>query len=118
MSEQPATTQPAATVDFHVVQSHDFKTSYASGIYSSVTPGGLINLSFYVDRLPLPDLMTFFVENNTLGPEKARSARNGIVREVQQGVLLDMQTVKNVINSLQTMMTAFEASNQHESANN
>lgn len=109
--------QPAATVDFHIIQSQDFKTFYANGVFSSIAPSGLVNLNFYIDRLPLPDLMTYAIENNMLGPEKARSIRNGIVREVQQGALLDIQTVKNVISSLQALITAYEASTVRESAN-
>lgn len=109
--------QPEATIDFHFIQSQDFRTLYASGVYSSITPNGLINLNFYIDRQPLPDLMTFSIDNNMLGPEKARSIRNGIVREVQQGALLDMQTVKNVVKSLQMLIAAYEASTAHESAN-
>jgi len=100
--------QPAATVDIHLTQSQDFKTSYASGLYSSISPGGFVNLNFYIDRQALPDLVTYSIVNNSLGPEIARSMRGGIVRELQRGVLLDINTVKNVMGALQAMISAYE----------
>lgn len=103
--------QPAATIDFHVIQSHDFKTLYASGLYSSTTLNGLVNLNFFIDRQPLPDLMTYSIDNNVLGNEKTRIIRSGIVREVQQGVVMDIQTAKNVITLLTSLIATHEQNN-------
>lgn len=97
-------------VDFHVQQSTDFKTNLATGCYASLTPNGLINLSFYIDRLPIPDLVTYTVENNKLGPEKSSSIRKGFIRELQQGIILDVQTAKNLLSGLQQIIRMQEES--------
>lgn len=89
------------TLDFHHIKSPDFKTGYASGLFANLTPNGLINLTFYIDRNPIPDLISFNIEDGKLGQESNKITRKGIVREVQHGVLVDVNTLKNVITVLE-----------------
>ena len=100
--------QPPVVLNYHVLQSPDFKTAFATGTYASITPGGLINLSFYLDRHPLPDLVTRTVENNVFGPENPSSIRNGIIRELQQGIILDIQAAQGLIAGLLQLVKIHE----------
>lgn len=48
------------------------------------------------------------VENNRLGPEKSSSIRKGLIREFQQGILLDIQSAKGLISGLQQTVKIHE----------
>lgn len=97
------------TVDFHYIKNSDFKTVLADGTISSLTPAGYINLNFYLERFPIPDTITRKVKDGIVGEEIGQiSNRNGIIREVNVGVVLDIETAKGVAKSLNELISKFD----------
>ena len=86
----------------HYIKTGDFKTVLGSGIYGGLTNTGQINMNFFTDRAPIPTKITFDIDpdnGNILG-ELEREIKEGIIREVHFGVLLDVDTAKSIVSWL------------------
>jgi hypothetical protein len=102
--------QTKDSLDFHHVESAGFRTTYASGVVASLSLNGMVNLTFYIDRAPTPDLITYKIDGNKIGAETNRIVRSGVLRELQQGILVDVQTATNIIKVLQQMIDMHKSS--------
>ena len=80
-------------VRFHYLKSNAYRVIHVDGILGGPTPTGLLHFSFYTERLPIPTL----VEHATtdvgggrvkLGDEIRREGKEGIVRDVEVGVIM------------------------------
>ena len=83
----------------HYLKNNDFKTVQGNGVFGGITNNGQINMSFYTDRAPIPKKITLDVDPDSgaiLG-EIERDCKEGIIREVHFGVLLDRETAKSIV---------------------
>lgn len=81
----------------------------STGVYGALGNNGLINANFFVDRavIPISESIEIDESGKILGsptPEKDGDA----VREVQFGLLLDINTAKIVANWLNDRIKEFE----------
>jgi hypothetical protein len=96
--------------DTHYLKNNDFKTVQGNGVFGGLTNNGQINMSFYTDRAPIPKTVTLDVDPDTgaiLG-ELGRESKEGIVREVHFGVLLDKETAKGIVEWLNEKIETLE----------
>lgn len=93
------------TFGFHYQKNPDFKTVYTSGVVGGINVQGLINMNFFVDRPPIPQKVTYDVveqENKpVIGQQTNIDVKDGAIREVQVGLLLDIHTAQSIINWLE-----------------
>jgi hypothetical protein len=89
------------TLDFNYVKSNTFREVACDGIVGGATPQNKIWLSFYTERFPIPRIVRHkIVETNipnefALDPNvepQSIDARSGIVRTVEFGVFLSVET--------------------------
>ncbi len=84
--------------DVHFLKNSDFRTSFASGVFGGLTPQGLINCNFYIDRAPLPNRITYQVTppHAQLNRENEfeREGKKGIIREVPFGIIIDVNALR------------------------
>lgn len=100
----------------HFIKGSDFKTVQGSGVFGGLTSSGQINMNFFTDRAPIPTRIVLDVDPNTgkvLG-EKERETKNGIVREVHFGVLMDINTAKSTVEWLSEKIKQFEEANNQK----
>ena len=87
-------------ITFHLIKSNFFRVVHADGAWGGVTPRGFIEVNFYSERQPIPRSLTHSVnlESGTLGAEirEARVTKEGPVREVEVGVIMDLQCARSV----------------------
>jgi hypothetical protein len=97
-------------VDTHYVKDHEFRTSYATGVFGGITPNGLIDANFYSERIPIPKRITFKVDAETghILEETERDTKKGFVREVHCGVLIDVGLAKSMIQWLEERIKQIE----------
>ncbi len=96
----PDTTQLPSTVTFHYVKSNHFRVVHTSGVFGGLNPDGTLLLSIFSERAPLPDVTVQKVESTgQLGAEiiEARKASDGIVRELEVGLNMDIRTAKVMV---------------------
>jgi len=71
-----------------------YRVYFADGIFGGLTPKDELFMEFYVERLPTPDQMTYSVkEDGTLGDPVSSQGKTGLQRELQCGLVMNMDTV-------------------------
>lgn len=98
LSETAASGQPEESVAaFHMQKSNFFRVVHCDGVWCSETPGRMVQLMFYSERLPIPQ-QTFFKlnEDGTLGEElkEQRVIKQGYIREVEVSALMNRTTLQ------------------------
>ena len=104
-------------VDTHYIKNSQFQTFFSTGIFGGVTPNRFIDLNFYVDRGPIPKKITFEVdsESGNVTGELERDSKEGIIREVHCGVLIDVGLAKNMIEWLDEKIKQVEGTSTEKS---
>ncbi len=97
----PSEGQPSSTLPnqlrFDYIKGRFFRVIHADGVVGGVTPRLDIHIDFWNERFPIPKRVVHSVgADGTLGEElkTERKTRDAIVREVEAGVVLDLETAK------------------------
>lgn len=91
------------------IKAYDFKISLATGVFGGITANGLINANFFHERAVLPDSQIIEVDEKGVQQGKPVDEKEGdIMRELQTGILLDMNTTKVIIKWLEGKVREFE----------
>lgn len=93
-------------VEYHTTT--NFETRLTTGAYGGVTAQGLINVNFYIDRNAIPEKTAHEPDGQGLMQEVAKKGFEGVVREVHSGIIMDLNTAKNVVMWLQTHINHLE----------
>lgn len=97
------------SIQFHSIKSNGFRVVHGDGVWGGTTPRGYISMSFFSERHPIPgELIHKTKPNGTLDREIGQEAREGIIREVEVEVVVDLETAKSLIPWLQGHITALE----------
>src|SRR5438874_1780807 len=84
-------------VRFDYIKSNLFRVIHADGVVGGLTPRLDIHMDFWSERFPIPQRVVHtLTDDGTLGEElkTERLTREGIVREVEAGVVLDLEVAK------------------------
>ena len=102
-------------ITIHNIKSPFFRTVHADGLFGGVTPHGYIQMSFWNERAPIPQIIEHEIESNgTLGKEieASRIGKTGLVREVDVDVIMNLETAiavkKWLDEKITVLMTAVE----------
>lgn len=123
MVEESKSDEPK-TVKFHYLKSALFRVIHADGAFGGVTPSLDIFMGIYSQRPALPDITTHEITpNGMVGQEltEERIAKQGIVREMEAGVVLDLKSATAMrewldekIKMLSEAQRAVKEQQQHE----
>ena len=87
-------------VSFTYAKSNLFRVIHSDGVIGSLTPKNDLFISFYHERQPLPDKLIYEItEEGTLGKEKEDKrvvSTEGILREMEVGVVIDLNFARNL----------------------
>jgi hypothetical protein len=98
-------------VPFHYIKSNLFRVVHTDGALGSVTPAGLIFVGLYSERAPIPQVMLHEVtETGQIGIEHKdeRVSKKGIVREIEVGATMSVETATSFIAWLQEKIELVE----------
>jgi hypothetical protein len=96
---------------YHLLKSNSFRTIHADGVFGGVTPRLTIAATFFNERHPLPDQMVYEIkEDGTIGDEirAERISRDGIVRELEANLIMDVEFAKGLVAWLQAKIEFIE----------
>lgn len=86
----------------HYMKSNDFRTVFASGVIGGVTAQGKISMNVYLDRPPIP-VRSVLKPAEEVKPgvkvavkEDPVEGKSGIIREIQCGILMDLETAQSL----------------------
>lgn len=102
----------ASKIQFHYIKSHHFRVIHADGLLGSITPKDDVFVTFYNERSPLPDKVTFAVTpEGNLGSEIEAErvvVSDGVVREMEVGIVFDIDFARSFALWLTEMVQNFE----------
>jgi hypothetical protein len=78
-------------------KSHSFRVVHADGAYGGTSPRLQLFIAFYSERFPIPKVLTY--EASPAGAPldeivEARESKEGVIREVEVGVTMDINAAK------------------------
>ena len=97
------------SVEIHYLKANDFRVIHADGVWGGVAPRGYITMSVFSERNPIPRKMVFDVTpDGQLGPVTDRDSKEGIIREVEVEVVMDVPLAKSLVEWLKDKITFAE----------
>jgi hypothetical protein len=111
MSEEP---KKPNEIRFLFGKTRHHRAFRVSGAWASTTPGGEIQVSFFNDLRPMPNMTIHTVaESGDLGPEVSRDLEvNDVVREVDVTVVIDADTSARLVTLLTTLVKRLQSDSQ------
>ena len=98
-------------IHFHYIKASYFRVVHADGAHGGLTPRGNIHVNFYSERHPIPKMVVYSVnEDGSVGKEirEERIQRDGPVREVEVGVVMDRAVAKSLVTWLKEKIDFLE----------
>jgi hypothetical protein len=99
------------SVQFHYTKSNHFRVVHGDGVWGGATPKGTIAITFFSERVPIPRVLKHSINpDGGLGEEmkEGRDSLEGVVREVEVTVVLDVSVAKSLIPWLYSHIQALE----------
>lgn len=85
------------TLRIEYQKSQSFRVIHADGAYGGTSPHLQLFIAFYSERFPIPKVLTYEVSASG-APEREivaeRESKEGVIREVEVGVTLDINAAK------------------------
>lgn len=106
------------SVRFHYLKGNQYRNVFADGVIGGPTPSGKLHLSFYVERIPIPDQTASRVlSTGEIGEDipELKITREGMLRELEFGLMVDIEFAKKLrdwldrnIHQVETVTQAIE----------
>lgn len=81
----------AEEVQFFYEKSNHFRVVHADGVYGGITPMGYLHFALYNERHPIPKVSALPIsDGRPAGPEVVKEKKDGIFREVEVDVIMDI----------------------------
>ena len=90
---------------------------HVDGAFGGVTPQGLINLSLFAERVPIPKSSDFeILDDGKVGKliQNSTDSKKGILREYQAGIYMDLAVAKSLVTLLNLKIKDLETVIQQE----
>jgi len=98
-------------VKFHIPDNH--KLHFTTSVWGGINAKGMVEIHFLHDRPPLPKTSTDVIdENGNLLKSDIDTSGYGIVRTIQTGVVMDIDSAKSLLTWLQQKIETWELKNK------
>ena len=95
-------------IDIHYLKTLAYRSYHVDGIFGGITPKGKLYCELFIDRNVTPKKITHEVlPDSRVGKEIGREGKQGLVREVECGIILDIDTAISIRNWLDTKINDF-----------
>ena len=98
-------------IRFNYLKSAHFRVAHVDGVIGNITPKRQIFFAFYNERVSLPDFLVHNVkEDGSLGNiAKSETTSPGLVREMDMGFVIDIETAKSLSVWFSSMISQAES---------
>ncbi len=107
-------------ITFKYIFTYDYNPKYVNGAHGGVSPRGELVVNFYLERQPLPNAVSHEInQNGTIGAESSIEPGDlhaSLVRYVTTGVVLSLQTARDLHGWLGEKIRELEALEQARAA--
>lgn len=100
------------SVIIHNIKNADFRQAHVDGAHGNVTPNGHININFFSQRDAIPKGTEFKInEDGRMGAaiKDIEGSKDGIVREFQFGIYMDIKSSVNLKNFLEKKIEEYNS---------
>ncbi len=88
-------------IKFTYKKRNDNQVFYVDGLFGGLTPKGMLYIDLFQERMPTPKEIRFnLTDEGRLGEEIERNSIAGVVRDVQCGLVMNMDTALAIKNWL------------------
>jgi len=99
--------QTEVKVKFHIPDDH--KLHFVTSVWGGITSRGMLEIHFLHDRPPLPKRTTNKIDDSgVLVEQSSDTAGYSLVRSVQTGVVMDIESAREFLRWLQEKISAYE----------
>lgn len=106
----PDTTIPSS-VKFYFIKSNFFRVVHADGAIGGLTPSRQIFISVYNERAAIPKIIEMNISpDGHLGEEISREGKEGLVREMEMGIILNGHAAELLAETLLESVKALKES--------
>ncbi|HNW15264.1 MAG TPA: hypothetical protein PK560_00315 [bacterium] len=81
---------------FTYIKNSNFITHHVDGLHGGMTPRGHLVMNFFSERFPIPNTVTHKIADGVLGDELEKESKDGIIREVVCGVVINLESAKSI----------------------
>ena len=99
------------SVKYKYIFKDDYNPKYANGAHGGLTTRGEISVNFFYERPALPNEQIHSIKDGKIGPIISNDPIDNsatLVRVIENGVILNIQTAKQVVNWLQSKIDIIE----------
>lgn len=96
-------------IDINYIKTSDYRTFHVDGVFGGITPSGKMNLILFTQRGVIPQKVTREIsEEGFLGGRVAKEGKTGIVREIEAGLVMDLDIAKSLRDWIDDKLKTFE----------
>jgi hypothetical protein len=82
-------------IDFHYLRAPNYRSYHVDGMIGGPTPSGNIYIDLFLEKKPTPSRVKNKVTNNgEIGDEIERDSEDGFIREIECGLVMDINSAK------------------------
>lgn len=97
------------SIKTHYIKTNNYRSYHADGVFGGLTPNRKIYMEFFIQRAVTPKIIEYKVtEVGDIGDEIKREGKKGIVREIEAGVIMDIDVAKVLRNWLDQKIKLLE----------
>ena len=97
-------------IEFHYIKGPDFRIIHVDGAIGGLTTSGFLHIAFYCERAPIPTKITQKVNpDGTLGDVVEKVGKQGVVRQMENDIIVNEDTAKRIKVWLDGKLEEFES---------
>ncbi len=100
-------------LDFHYLKTPSFRSYHVDGALGGFTPSGDLYMELFVERYPTPQTVRYKLSpEGRLEGEISRTGKDGIIREVEAAIIMNMNTATTLRDWLDKRIKEFQTQNK------
>jgi len=108
------------SIKIHYQKNSSYREIHVDGCIGGITPRSLININFYAERFPIPKEEEFAITDNKIDFSNKfrinKDGKEGLIREVECGVYMDIKTATSLMNWLKLKIDEFNVINNESNS--
>ena len=97
------------SIEIHYIKDKHYRIYHVDGAFGGFTPKGNLHLSLFVERSPIPQKTIHKItEEGNLGEITDRTSKSGIIREMECGLVMNIETAQQIKDWLEDKLNQFE----------
>lgn len=101
-------------IDVFIEKAPSYTTIHCDGVIASPNGRGLVVVSFYNERIAIPTHVQIIKSSGEEFLEEDVDGKNGIYRQIQTSIFMDVVTVTELINQLENVRGFLKGAGAHD----